>query len=542
MKKKSFKFLAQMFLALGILSVVAVSCKEKDPIDDTPTTVDPIAAFRFEIDATDFLKVTFKNDSKNATAYSWNFGDESAASTETDPIHTYAAAGKYTVTLSATNADNVTKTKTAEITITDPLAALRILTGDNGKIWKLNRNDKSMYLDPYWTDGAMNNGSRPCIYNQTWKFNPDGTFVFDDGGAFWAEYGIFNNSISGCADNVTAEGCIDALPANMVNACNADVSAWLSGTHNFEYSAATGKLKVSGLGAWLGNPKVTDAGDKDVPQSLVTYNVAFTEEATYDLMQLTIVGDGFTWYFNYISYDNPADEPAVVSFKVDFALAIDGFAVTFENKSQDAASYSWDFGDGSTSTEANPVHTYAAEGSYKVVLTGTSNGGETKTAEKNVSISLNPTVKAPTPTVAAANVISIYSDAYTDVAGVNINPNWGQATITSEIDIEAEKAIKMAGLNYQGIDWSGTPQDVSGKTKIHVDVYCVAVTDVNLSVIGGGAENAVKLTTEAGVWKSFDIDLTQYTSPKLSEVIQVKFDDAGTAAGATIFVDNIYFY
>ena len=42
--------------------------------------------------------------------------------------------------------------------------------------------------------------------------------------------------------------------------------------------------------------------------------------------------------------------------------------VSFYNKSKDASNYLWDFGDGETSTEINPVHTYAAKGLYRASL------------------------------------------------------------------------------------------------------------------------------------------------------------------------------
>jgi len=45
-------------------------------------------------------------------------------------------------------------------------------------------------------------------------------------------------------------------------------------------------------------------------------------------------------------------------------------------------SWLWDFGDGSTSTEQNPVHTYESEGAFTVKLTATNSAGsdtETKT-------------------------------------------------------------------------------------------------------------------------------------------------------------------
>lgn len=55
--------------------------------------------------------------------------------------------------------------------------------------------------------------------------------------------------------------------------------------------------------------------------------------------------------------------------------------VTFTNVSKNADSYVWNFGDGETSTEANPVHTYAAAGSYTVELTAKNAGGESKATE-----------------------------------------------------------------------------------------------------------------------------------------------------------------
>jgi PKD repeat protein len=66
--------------------------------------------------ATNFNVVTFTNTSSNATSYSWNFGDGSPASTEANPVHTYATGGQYEVTLTATNDcgfNSVTTTITA---------------------------------------------------------------------------------------------------------------------------------------------------------------------------------------------------------------------------------------------------------------------------------------------------------------------------------------------------------------------------------------------------------------------------------------------
>ncbi len=51
-----------------------------------------------------------------------------------------------------------------------------------------------------------------------------------------------------------------------------------------------------------------------------------------------------------------------------------------------AASYNWDFGDGSTSSEANPTHTFTAEGTYTVRLVVTAPDGSTASAEKTITV------------------------------------------------------------------------------------------------------------------------------------------------------------
>ncbi|MEO6833924.1 MAG: PKD domain-containing protein, partial [Chitinophagaceae bacterium] len=63
----------------------------------------PKAKYTYQIDCSPSLKVNFTNGSIGASSQSWNFGDGSAASTLSSPAHTYAASGKYYITLSVVN-------------------------------------------------------------------------------------------------------------------------------------------------------------------------------------------------------------------------------------------------------------------------------------------------------------------------------------------------------------------------------------------------------------------------------------------------------
>ncbi|MGD9237518.1 MAG: PKD domain-containing protein, partial [Desulfobacterales bacterium] len=75
----------------------------------------------------------------------------------------------------------------------------------------------------------------------------------------------------------------------------------------------------------------------------------------------------------------------------DFSFTTSDLAAAFTDQSTDSDgtidSRGWDFGDGSTSTQQNPSHTYAADGTYTVTLTVTDNGGATGSTSQDVTVS-----------------------------------------------------------------------------------------------------------------------------------------------------------
>jgi PKD repeat protein len=79
--------------------------------------------------------------------------------------------------------------------------------------------------------------------------------------------------------------------------------------------------------------------------------------------------------------EDPADPPTVTVF-----ASVDGYQVAFTATVTNADTYSWDFGDGETSAEKDPVHTYAQSGSYTATITVTGDGGDAS-ASTSVTIS-----------------------------------------------------------------------------------------------------------------------------------------------------------
>jgi hypothetical protein len=146
-----------------------------------------------------------------------------------------------------------------------------------------------------------------------------------------------------------------------------------------------------------------------------------------------------------------------------------------------------------------------------------------------------PETAAPTPSKAAADVISVYSDAYSTIA-TNVNPNWGQQTQTNEIQIEGDNTLEYANLNYQGLEYQQT--DVSAMEYVHLDYKTADASSIEFFVISANptVENAYSIPVVTGDWQSIDIPLSVYNA-NLDRVFQFK-----TVGNGTVYFDNLYFW
>lgn len=76
----------------------------------------------------------------------------------------------------------------------------------------------------------------------------------------------------------------------------------------------------------------------------------------------------------------------------DIFYSIDGKQVAFTGLTHSASNWLWDFGDGNTSTEQNPVYIYENGGYYTATLTATDSDGQTAVSEVNLAVALTPYV------------------------------------------------------------------------------------------------------------------------------------------------------
>lgn len=444
---KNVKKLSWVIYTLLIITLF-ISCKKKE------TTPAVIASFTKQADAVNFKKVTFTNQSQNYVSLLWNFGDNTT-STEVNPIHIFPDVGTYAVKLSATGSDGTVDSYSENVTISDPNLLLTALTGDVSKTWKLLRVTSTgrypLECGPedhstiWWAMGKDNNelGNRPCMLNDEFILGRDMSLVYDAKGDYWAEGGIFNPA------NICA---LTTDP--MVGPNGEDLSAWGSGSHTFELIAGTPpQIKAVGMGAFLGFYKLGNGSETKIPLDHVTYDIVKLTTGTVDTLVIEGIyrwdptTTGGYWRFVLMHYTNPADEPPMPGNKPNagFTFTYTGLAVTFTNTSAGATSYSWDFGDGQTSTAASPVHTYAHQGIYTIVLTATNSNGSA-TATGLVFLGTDPATLTGAEIIGNPWRVSVSDNSIFVGSGMGKNDWW-----------HVSKTMFESGTG--GDDWTCMPDD-----------------------------------------------------------------------------------
>jgi len=282
-------------------------------------------------------------------------------------------------------------------------------------------------------------------------------------------------------------------------------------------------------------------------QSLDIPLTAFAGVNLADVIQFKVDGNGTVYFDNWYFWKTPggAGTDATLSdLQVD-GTTVAGFLPT-------TLSYDVELPYGTTivptvtATTNDPLASHIVNdaaslpGTTEVVVTA-ENGINTLTYNVNFTVAgPEPTTVPPIPPHAAADVISIYSDTYTNIPGTDFNPNWGQSTtVTVDYVAAGNNTLKYENLNYQGTQFASA-LDVSGYENLHVDFWTPNSTDLGIFLISTGPIEIEYLLVPPGTtesWQSLDIPLTAFAGINLADVIQFKVDGNGT-----IYFDNWYFW
>lgn len=140
-----------------------------------PDPIAPVSAFSY---STDTLTVNFTSEATDAdneiVSWLWNFGD-GTTSTGQNPSHTYAAGGSYDVTLTVTDATNLSATSTQTLSLTNVTLDLEVLRAQRARTgstivdlrWSGATADVELYRDGVLVGQLDNNGKYRDRFNST---------------------------------------------------------------------------------------------------------------------------------------------------------------------------------------------------------------------------------------------------------------------------------------------------------------------------------------------------------------------------------------
>ena len=293
------------------------------------------------------LVVNFSNQSTGAVNYEWDFGDGNTGA-GINPQHIYTAFGTYTVRLIATNFEGCsdTLTRTAYIRIQAPEATINNLPYKN--------------CAPLTHTFSANINSNEQVVSYEWDFG-DGNTSTATSPTHTFPVGVYNIRLiivtaSGCRDTVTADkGIVSSVKptANFI-AAPRDVCARFP-VHFTDLST----LPAGNITAWLWT--FGDGGTSTQQNPTHIY-----EDTGYFNIRLIVWNEGCADTIEFSNYVHIM--PPIAAFSVPYTCSAP-LIRHFNDQSIGADEWSWDFGDGNTSTVQNPTHTYAAPGIYTVSLT-----------------------------------------------------------------------------------------------------------------------------------------------------------------------------
>jgi len=164
----------------------------------------------------------------------------------------------------------------------------------------------------------------------------------------------------------------------------------------------------------------------------------------------------------------------------------------------------------------------------------------------------DPTMGATAPTYDAADVISMFSDAYTDVAVNTWRTGWSNADF-SGTSIGGDSMHLYNNLDFVGIETlDANSIDVSSMEHFNVDVWSPNATTFRVKLVDFGADNAfgggddtehelVFDNHTTGAWVNHHIDLNDFTNLTGKSNISQLIFSAIPAGSARVYVDNIFF-
>jgi len=281
---------------------------------------------------------------------------------------------------------------------------------------------------------------------------------------------------------------------------------------------------TNGVCGGKGTVALSWSGDRD-PYTISWTGTSVGSITTNDRSQtITDLKDG-SYSFTVTGFDGCTGQYQATinnggtSTSADFTYAISAKKLTFSNLSS-TGTYVWDFGDGNTSTETNPIHTYEKNGTYTICLKVTNDCG---TKEKCQSLTINA--------VTSTNGESSAKVVLADKSGprgtvlqlpVRVENCTRIGTLSGTINLGNNQVAQINGLSPNAISpvyndanhsfsylASGTGMNITGETILFY---------INVQLIGGVGESSTVDLSSLPVALELTCTEDGFTAPITPEV------------------------
>ncbi|HWQ67102.1 MAG TPA: PKD domain-containing protein [Methanospirillum sp.] len=437
------------------------SSKEKPEfITASPNVTKPVADFTADPTSGMVpLSVRFTDISKNGpTSWLWTFGD-GATSAEQNPTHIYTTAGKYSVTLNATNSagsDSITKPEliTAQPAVIKPVA-------DFGA----NPTSGMVPLQVTFTDLSKNNPTawRWDFGDLTTATDKNPVHVYTKEGTYSVTLNVSNSAGS---DQITKPELITAQPAV------------IKPVADFAANPTTGyaPLQVTFTDLSKNNPTAWrwDFGDLTTATDKNPVHV-FTLPGVYSvtLNVSNSAGSDQITKPNLIQANTPIPQP-IAEFDANPTSGKAPLTVQFTDRSSgEPNKWLWEFGDNTKSEEKNPSHIYTSPGIYDVTLTVWNTVGisqKTKPALITVDSPVDPPIAdfSGSPTIGVAPLKVSFIDLSQNspkswVWGFGDGQNGTEQNPVHTYTTPGTYSVELSVSNEAGIDRKVIPDYISVK-------------------------------------------------------------------------------
>ncbi len=356
-------------------------------------SVPPKANFTFSSAAncTAPVTVNFVNTStQNPVSYIWIFGDGNSSAL-TSPSHIYQVAGNYLVKLIAINSAGCRDTMTQNISIGTVQANFQYFSACTGQ------------------STFFSNTSQPAPISATWDFGDGGTSAVISPTHAFASAGTYNvkliSNFGACSASKTIQVTISNKPNTAFNVIGSNAQCALPASFQFNNTTVGASAYQ-----WLFGDGTNSA------QNNPTHNYTAAGNYTVTLISYTPGGCSDTLTKNELIKIGPPKIDSILNLPYTGCVSANIQMTPGIVSPEAIASYSWDFGDGQTSTAANPSHSYAAPGTYDVRLAVKTVGGctDTFTLKPGVTVTTIPTAHfTQTPLDICASVPVQFTDQST---------------------------------------------------------------------------------------------------------------------------------